>query len=101
MDATPANANFGFLGRYDTALVGIAGLAERYFTDDPVTCLMKLRQFGELLPPAGGGAQDEWLGYAREIFIASLRSWHRNGLGPAAEFLDTLAAAEREKLALL
>ena len=29
--------------------MGVASLAERYFPEDPVTCLMKLRQFGELL----------------------------------------------------
>jgi len=45
----PDNTNFGFLARYDEVLVGVAALAERYFADDPVTCLMKLRQFGELL----------------------------------------------------
>jgi type I restriction enzyme R subunit len=45
----PNSPNFDFLGRYDDALVGVATLAERYFADDPVTCLMKLRQFGELL----------------------------------------------------
>ena len=45
----PQSANFGFLARYDDALVGVAAQAERYFADDPVTCLMKLRQFGELL----------------------------------------------------
>jgi len=43
------SVNFGFLAPYDDALVGVAALAERYFADDPVTCLMKLRQFGELL----------------------------------------------------
>lgn len=43
------SVNFGFLIRYDIALVQVAGLAERYFPDDPITCLMKLRQFGELL----------------------------------------------------
>ena len=47
--AKPGSANFSFLARYDDALVGIAAQAERYFADDPVTCLMKLRQFGELL----------------------------------------------------
>lgn len=41
--------NFGFLSRYDTALVMVAARAEQYFPDDPVTTLMKLRQFGELL----------------------------------------------------
>lgn len=45
----PGSANFSFLARYDDVLVGVAAQAERYFADDPVTCLMKLRQFGELL----------------------------------------------------
>ena len=45
----PASANFGFLARYDSGLVAVAAQAERYFAGDPVTCLMKLRQFGELL----------------------------------------------------
>ena len=38
-----------FLARYDGALMAVAAQAERYFAEDPVTCLMKLRQFGELL----------------------------------------------------
>jgi type I restriction enzyme R subunit len=41
--------NFGFLARYDAALARVAWTAERYFPEDPVTALMKLRQFGELL----------------------------------------------------
>ena len=41
--------NFGFLNRYDAALVQVAGLAERYFPDIPITCLMKLWQFGQPL----------------------------------------------------
>ena len=45
----PSSANFGFLARYDPGLVVVAARAEQYFADDPVTCLMKLRQFGELL----------------------------------------------------
>jgi type I restriction enzyme, R subunit len=47
--APPASPNFGFLARYDAALVLIAARAEQYFPSDPVTALMKLRQFGELL----------------------------------------------------
>lgn len=47
--AKPDTANFGFLARYDGALMAVAASAERYFAEDPVTCLMKLRQFGELL----------------------------------------------------
>lgn len=45
----PETTNFGFLARYDGVLVRVAALAERYFPDDPVTALMKLRQFGEVL----------------------------------------------------
>ena len=41
--------------------VRIAALAERYFPEDPVTTLMKLRQFGEML------AQQ----------VAALESWVR------------------------
>lgn len=45
----PSTPNFDFLARYDGLLVRVVALAERYFPDDPVTALMKLRQFGELL----------------------------------------------------
>jgi len=41
--------NFDFLATYDGQLMRLAALAERYFADDPSTCLIKLRQFGELL----------------------------------------------------
>jgi type I restriction enzyme R subunit len=41
--------NFDFLGRYDVQLVRLGTLAERYFKDDPNTCLFKLRQFAELM----------------------------------------------------
>src|SRR5581483_9494116 len=38
-----------FLAAHDAQLVRQGGLAERYFKDDPNTCLIKLRQFGEML----------------------------------------------------
>ncbi len=41
--------NFAFLRVHDAQLVKLGTLAEKYFKDDSVTCLMKLRQFGELL----------------------------------------------------
>lgn len=41
--------NFSFLAVHNQQLVRLGTLAERYFTDDPNTCLIKLRQFGELL----------------------------------------------------
>ena len=43
------SANFGFLAVHDAQLVRLGALAERYFKDDPNTCLLKLRQFGETL----------------------------------------------------
>ncbi len=46
---TGISANFSFLADHDLQLTRLAALAERYFADDPNTCLIKLRQFGELL----------------------------------------------------
>lgn len=43
------SGNFGFLARHDAQLARLGALAERYFSDDPNTSLMKLRQFAELL----------------------------------------------------
>jgi type I restriction enzyme, R subunit len=41
--------NFDFLRAYEPQLDRLGALAERYFRDDPNTCLIKLRQLGELL----------------------------------------------------
>lgn len=41
--------NFGYLKAHDEQLVRLGLLAERYFVDDPNTCLLKLRQLAELL----------------------------------------------------
>ena len=41
--------NFAFLEIHNSQLVRLGALAERYFATDPNTCLIKLRQFGELL----------------------------------------------------
>jgi type I restriction enzyme R subunit len=41
--------NFGFLEQHDPQLVRLGLLAEKYFPDDPNTCLLKLRQLAELL----------------------------------------------------
>ncbi|MGQ4646401.1 type I restriction-modification system endonuclease [Lyngbya aestuarii] len=53
MTAREANSlkspNFAFLAVHEPQLVRLATLAEQYFATDPITCLMKLRQFGELL----------------------------------------------------
>jgi type I restriction enzyme R subunit len=44
-----STANFGFLAKQDQTLVQLGAMAERYFRDDPSTCLLKLRQFAEVL----------------------------------------------------
>ena len=41
--------NFVSLEPHAPQLVRLDALAEQYFTSDPNTCLIKLRQFGELL----------------------------------------------------
>lgn len=42
-------SNFIFLDQRDEQLARLSRLAEKYLADDPNTCLIKLRQFGELL----------------------------------------------------
>lgn len=49
MEPVQASSNFAFLHDADTQLWRLGALAERYFADDPNTCLLKLRQFAELL----------------------------------------------------
>ncbi len=44
-----ASVNFDFLKVHEPALVTLGAQAEQYFRTDPNTCLIKLRQFGELL----------------------------------------------------
>lgn len=41
--------NFAFMRAYGTHFDRLGALAEQYFTDDPNTCLIKLRQLAELL----------------------------------------------------
>lgn len=50
MKKPPAlSSNFRHLEEHDPQLLRTGLLAERYFADDPNTCLLKLRQLGELL----------------------------------------------------
>ncbi|WP_345812584.1 type I restriction-modification system endonuclease [Paraburkholderia sp. PREW-6R] len=42
-------SNFAHLARVQKDLAVLGAAAERYFVDDPNTCLLKLRQFGELM----------------------------------------------------
>lgn len=45
----PKSANFGFLVSHAPQLVRLGTLAERYFKGDPNTCIVKLRQYGEVM----------------------------------------------------
>ena len=45
----PVNTNFEFLGEYDPIFLQLATAAERAFSSDPNTTLIKLRQLGEAL----------------------------------------------------
>ena len=49
MAAEIRSANFTFMRAHDVQFDNLGALAERYFRDDPNTCLIKLRQFGELV----------------------------------------------------
>ncbi|MGE0490535.1 MAG: type I restriction-modification system endonuclease [Vulcanimicrobiota bacterium] len=50
-NTTHAATNFGFLAEHDPLLLRLTQQAERYFAEDPNTCLFKLRQFAEYLLP--------------------------------------------------
>jgi type I restriction enzyme, R subunit len=47
--AQPIPSNFSVLAQHDEQLLRLGMLAERYFAEDPNTCLLKLRQLTELL----------------------------------------------------
>ncbi|MGE0131345.1 MAG: type I restriction-modification system endonuclease [Blastocatellales bacterium] len=44
-----SQTNFAFLREHDEQLLRLGRLAEKYFADDPNTCLLKLRQFAEVM----------------------------------------------------
>ncbi len=49
MDSKGQSSNFGFLAKRYPQLERIGALGERYFSDDPVVSLIRVRQFGEVL----------------------------------------------------
>lgn len=48
------NSNFSFLKKLEPQAYRLGALAERYFADDPNTCLIKLRQLSELIAQLTG-----------------------------------------------
>ena len=67
-----ATGNFGFLKVHDPQLVTLGTLAERYFTADPITSMMKLRQFAEVMAKLIAARHALYLG-ERETFEDTLR----------------------------
>lgn len=65
-------SNFGFLSDHDAKLVTLAAQAERYFRDDPVVTLVKLRQFAELMSKLIAARHALYMG-ERETFEETLR----------------------------
>ena len=49
MGLTDTSTNFSFLAEHDPIFLQLVSSAERSFTSDPNTTLIKLRQFGEAL----------------------------------------------------
>lgn len=49
MQPPEPSPNFAYLAHHDPRLTARAAAAERFFGEDPATCLMNLRVFGELL----------------------------------------------------
>lgn len=54
------SVEFAFLAKHDLLLVQLASLAERYFTEAPNTCLVKLRQFAEALAQQVAASAGVW-----------------------------------------
>jgi type I restriction enzyme R subunit len=65
-------ANFAFLAVHVSNLPKLGGLAERYFGEDPPTCLIKLRQFAELVAKLVAARTATYAG-ERETFEETLR----------------------------
>lgn len=67
-----ASANFAFLKSHSDQLMQLGARAELYFQDDPTTCIIKLRQFAELLSKTIAARHALYLG-ERETFEDRLR----------------------------
>ncbi len=77
----PVSANFEFLKRRDEQLYRLAALAEHYFRTDPNTCIVKLRQFAELMAK-DVGARAGLLDLPDDAFTGLLSALGRAGYAP-------------------
>lgn len=71
--------NFNFLAEHDPQLVRLGGLAERFFYEDPNTCLIKTRQFAELLA-SHTAALTKQIVSERDTQLDILQALSRNGI---------------------
>ena len=67
-----SSENFDFLSVHDAKLVRLGAQAERYFREDPVTAIFKLRQFAELMSKQIAAHHALYIG-ERETFDDTLR----------------------------
>ena len=74
-------SNFGFLSGHDPKLVQLGAFAERYFRDDPPTCLIKVRQLAELVAKLVA-AHHALYAKDRETFEERLRRLHYDQIIP-------------------
>src|SRR5262249_43505031 len=83
--------NFAHLQEYDGQLLRLGMLAEKYFPDDPNTCLLKLRQFAELLAQQAA-ARVGLFTSAQEAQYDLLRRLQDHGIVPweVAQLFDEL-----------
>ena len=63
----PLMSNFSLLSQYDEQLLRLGMLAEKYFADDPNTCLIKLRQLGESLAQMLAARTGLYVAYADRL----------------------------------
>jgi type I restriction enzyme, R subunit len=76
-----STSNFEFLADHDPKLVQLGAFAERYFRDDPPTCLIKVRQLAELVAKLIA-AHHALYTKDRETFEERLRRLHYDRIIP-------------------
>ena len=74
-------SNFGFLSDHDPKLVQLGAFAERYFRDNPPTCLIKLRTLAELVAKLIAAHHALYI-KDRETFEERLRRLHYDRIIP-------------------
>lgn len=79
-------SNFSILNQHDEQLLRLGMLAEKYFADDPNTCLLKLRQLAEALAQLLAAHTGLYIS-AEETQYDLLRRLQDSGVMPREVFL--------------